>query len=142
MKKFIVEFLRRGAIASGIGPIVLAVVYLILQKTAALQMLTVREVSIGILSLTALAFVAGGMNAIYQIEQLPLLVAILIHGAVLYFGYLSVYLMNDWLEWGYEHIMIFSLIFIAGYLVIWAIIYAITKKKTNELNKMLKKRQR
>ena len=142
MKKFIVEFLRRGAIASGIGPIVLAVVYLILQKTAALQMLTVREVSIGILSLTALAFVAGGMNAIYQIEQLPLLVAILIHGAVLYFGYLSVYLLNDWLERGYEHIMIFSLIFIAGYLVIWAIIYAIIKKKTNELNKMLKKRQR
>lgn len=141
MKKFMVEFLRRGAIAAAIGPMVLVVVYLILQYTGAVDMLSANEVCIGILSLTALAFVAGGMNAIYQIEQLPLLLAILIHGAVLYSGYLGVYILNDWLEWGFTHVLVFSVIFVVGYLVIWAIIYAIIKKKTKELNEILKIRQ-
>ena len=67
MKKFVLEFLRRGLIASGIGPIVLAIVYLILQKTNAVETLSVNQVCIGIFSITALAFIAGGMNAIYQI---------------------------------------------------------------------------
>ena len=64
MKKFVLEFLRRGLIASGIGPIVLAIVYLILQQTAAVETLSVNQVCIGIFSITALAFIAGGMNAI------------------------------------------------------------------------------
>ena len=88
MKKFVLEFLRRGLIASGIGPIVLAIVYLILQQTAAVETLSVNQVCIGIFSITALAFIAGGMNAIYQIERLPLMVAILIHGGILYISYL------------------------------------------------------
>ena len=87
MKKIVLDFLRRGFAACGFGPIVLAVLYLILQQSAALEMLTVNQVCIGIFSLTALAFVAGGMNAVYQIEQLPLMVAILIHGSVLYISY-------------------------------------------------------
>lgn len=88
MKKFILDFLRRGFIACGLGPIVLAIPYLILQQTAAVEMLTVKEVCIGIFSLTALAFIAGGMNAIYQIEQFPLMIAILLHGTILYISYL------------------------------------------------------
>ena len=100
MKKFILDFLRRGFIACGLGPIVLAIPYLILQQTAAVEMLTVKEVCIGIFSLTALAFIAGGMNAIYQIEQFPLMIAILLHGTILYISYLVTYLLNDCLEWG------------------------------------------
>lgn len=88
MKKFVLEFLRRGFAACGMGPIILAILYLILQQTAAVETLTVNQVCIGIFSITALAFIAGGMNAIYQIERLPLMVAILIHGSVLYISYL------------------------------------------------------
>lgn len=138
MKKFFLEFLRRGFIACGLGPIVLAVFYLVLQQQAAVESLTVNQVCIGIFSLTALAFIAGGLNAIYQIEQLPLMVAILIHGGVLYISYLAAYLINDWLEWGATPILVFSVIFVLGYLVIWAIIYSIIKKRTARLNEMLK----
>ena len=84
MKKFTLEFLRRGLIACGIGPIVLAVLYLILHQQGSLETISVTQVVTGIFSLTALAFIAGGMNAIYQIEQIPLMAAILIHGVVLY----------------------------------------------------------
>ena len=141
MKKFVLEFLRRGLIASGIGPIVLTIVYMILQQTAAVETLSVNQVCIGIFSITALAFIAGGMNAIYQIERLPLMVAILIHGGILYISYLVTYLLNDWLDFGALPIIVFSAVFVVGYIVIWAIIYFIIKRNTAKLNKMLKEKQ-
>ena len=141
MKKFILDFLRRGLVTCGLGPIVLAVLYLILQQSAAIETLTVNQVCIGIFSLTALAFIAGGMNAIYQIERLPLMVAVLIHGVVLYVSYLGTYLLNEWLDWGATPILVFSGIFVVGYLAIWAIIYSIIKRNTEKLNEILKKRQ-
>jgi hypothetical protein len=141
MKKFILEFLRRGLVACGFGPIVLAVLYLVLQQSADLVTLTVNEVCIGIFSLTALAFIAGGLNALYQIERLPLMVAILIHGGVLYCSYFATYLLNDWLDRGGIPILIFSAIFVVGYIVIWAIIYSIIKRNTAKINDVLKKKQ-
>ena len=140
MKKSILEFCRRGLVACGSGPMVLVVLYLILQQRGILQTLTVNEVCLGIVSLSALAFVAGGMNMIYQIERLPLTVAILIHGGVLYVSYLVTYLVNGWLEWGFMPILVYSGIFILGYLAVWAVIYSITKKRTTRINEMLQQR--
>lgn len=142
MKKYVLEFFRRGLVACGFGPLVLAGLYLILQRHAVLETLTVNQVCTGIFSLTALAFIAGGMNAIYQMERLPLMVAILIHGGVLYISYLATYLLNGWLEWGVVPIFVFSGIFVLGYLVIWAVIYSIIKRKTAKLNELLKEKQR
>ncbi len=141
MKKFVLEFVRRGFIATGLGPIVLAIVYLILKQSAAIDTLTVNQVCIGIFSLSALAFIAGGMNAIYQVERMPLMTAILIHGGTLYIGYLVTYLLNDWLDFGVIPIMVFTAIFVVGYIVIWAIIYSIIRRNTAKLNEMLKKKQ-
>lgn len=140
MKRLVLEFLRRGAIASGIGPIVLAVLYMIMHHAAGVETLSVNQVCIGIISLTLLAFIAGGLNALYQIERLPLLVAILIHGGVLYVGYLATYLVNDWLDLGVIPIVVFSAIFVVGYIVIWAIIYSIIRRNTARINEMLKQR--
>lgn len=138
MKKFVLDFIRRGLIACGIGPVVLAILYLILHRAGSLQTLTVPQVCTGIFSLAALAFLAGGINAIYQVERLPLMVAILIHGGVLYLGYLGTYLLNDWLPWGTAPILVFTGIFVAGYIVIWAIIYAIIKRNTDKINRGLR----
>ena len=142
MKKFVSNFLLRGLVACGFGPVVLAVVYLVLHQQGAVQTLAVTEVSMGIFSLFALAFVVGGMNAIYQIERLPVMLAILIHGVVLYVSYLIVYLVNDWLQWGFTPIVVFSAIFVVGYLMIWAIIYSVNKKNAERINKQLKQRQK
>ena len=141
MKKNIMEFLRRGSAACGLGPMILALLYWIMHQRGVLQTLTVHEVCTGILSLSALAFIAGGMNIVYQIERLPLMTAILIHGCVLYGSYLLTYLVNGWLERSILPILVFSAIFVMGYLVIWAIIYAIIRKKTRQLNESLKKKQ-
>ena len=141
MKKIVWEFCRRGLMACGLGPLVLAALYLILDHQGVIAALSVSEVCLGIVSLSALAFIAGGMNVLYQIERLPLMTAILIHGGVLYMSYLGTYLVNGWLEWGTSPILVFSAIFVLGYLVIWAIIYSVTKKRTTRLNEKLKQKQ-
>lgn len=137
MKKNILEFIRRGLTAASFGPIVLAIIYLILKHDNVIDTLTVNQVCLGIFSLSALAFIAGGMNVIYQIEQIPLMVSILIHGVVLYISYLGTYLLNDWLEFGKIPLLVFTAIFVISYLIIWAIIYMIIKKRTEKINEIL-----
>ena len=139
MKRLILEFLRRGTAACGLGPMVLAVLYGVLHRQGVLDTLAVDQVCLGIVSLSALAFVAGGLNVLYQIERLPLMAAVSIHGGVLYASYLLTYLVNGWLEWGTTPILVFSGIFVVGYLAIWAIIYTIIRRKTAALNEMLQK---
>ena len=142
MKRIIREFFRRGLTAWGFGPMVLAVLYLILHRQGLIQTLTVNEVCLGIFSLSALAFVAGGMNVVYQIERLPLMAAIFIHGGVLYVSYLLTYLLNSWLEWGTMPFLVFTGIFVLGYLAIWAVIYSITRRNTDKLNQLLLEKQK
>ena len=104
--------------------------------------LTVNEVAIGIFSISALAFISGSMNALYQIERLPLMLAILIHGVVLYFAYLGTYLLNDWLQAGVTTILIFTGIFVIGYIIIWVVIYSVTRKRAAKVNMILEQKQK
>lgn len=142
MKKVALGFLRRGVMSCGVGPIILAVLYLILHHNGVVENVSVKELCVGIFSLSALAFIAGGMNALYQLERLPLMAAILIHGSVLYVSYLVTYLVNGWLEWGRLPVLVFTGIFVVGYLVIWVVIYFVIKRKTKNLNEMLKEKQK
>lgn len=140
MKKAVLGFLRRGAVSCGFGPVVLAIVYLILNKNGIIETLSVNEVCTGIFSLFGLAFIAGGMNFVYQIERLPLVFAILIHAVVLYVCYLCTYLVNNWIVLGITPILVFTIIFIAGFLLIWAVIYIVIRKKTARINKIINNR--
>lgn len=138
MKKFWKEFFLRGLTCAAGGPVVLAVIYGILGATGAAESLSPREVCFGILTITLLAFIAAGMTAIYQMEQLPLLMMILLHGGVLYIAYILTYLINSWLQNQLQAILIFTGIFVAGYALIWLIIYFIERHKAEKLNKLLK----
>ena len=134
MKKFISEFLKRGFISAWGGPFVLAIIYFIVGKIENIQNIPINEVSLGILSITFMAFTAGGITAIYQNDVLPLASSIMIHAAVLYLDYLIMYLLNDWLP--RSDIGIFTAIFAAGFALVWLIIYLITKNQTKNLNKL------
>lgn len=137
MKKFWKEFLFRGLICAGGGPIVLAIIYGILGATGAVEFFTPKEVSTGILTITLLAFTAAGMTVVYQLEQLPLPIMILLHGGALYIAYILTYLINGWLQNSLIPILAFTGIFIVGYALIWLIIYFVEKAKTEKLNEML-----
>jgi len=139
MKKFAKEFLFRGCMAAGGGPVVLAIVYGILGSTGTVSHFSPNEVCMGILTVTLLAFIVAGMTAIYQLEQLPLLSAILIHGAGLYAAYILIYLLNGWLQSQLIPIAIFTAAFVIGYAFIWLLIYCFTKRKTDGINRKLNK---
>ena len=137
MKKFWKEFFLRGLVCAAGGPIVLAIIYGIMGATGAADALSPRDVCLGILSITLLAFIAAGTTAVYQMEQLPLPMMILLHGGALYIAYILTYLLNGWLQRSWVPILIFTGIFAAGYALIWAIIYLIEKARANKLNKLL-----
>lgn len=139
MKKFWKEFLFRGLICAGGGPLVLAIIYGILGAAGTVESFSPNEVCMGILTITLLAFIAAGMTAIYQMEQLPLPIMILLHGGALYIAYILTYLFNGWLHNSLVPILIFTGIFSAVYALIWLIIYCVEKAKTEALNKVIKK---
>ncbi|MBR2041630.1 MAG: DUF3021 domain-containing protein [Oscillospiraceae bacterium] len=134
MKAFFKEFFKRGFISAWGGPFVLAIIYYIVGRIENIKNIPINEVSLGIISITLMAFIAGGITAIYQNDVLPLASSILIHAAVLYLDYLIMYLLNSWIP--RSEIGIFTAIFIAGFALIWFIIYLCTKNKAEGINKM------
>ncbi len=119
--KYVKEFLKRGMMAAWGGPVILAVVYLILGKVGVVTILTVSQVVLAIISMTIMAFIAAGISFVYQVEQLPLAIATIIQMAVLYFDYLLFYRMNGWVP--NEGLITFTVIFVAGFVVVWLIVY-------------------
>lgn len=137
MKKYVKDFLLRGAVSCWGGPVILAIIYIICHFSGSAAEISTLEAAKAILSLTLMAFVAGGITVVYQIEKLPLFTAILAHGIVLYLDYLMMYFVNGWLAKGTGPFLFFTGIFILGYAVVWVIIYSVTRKSTQKLNRML-----
>lgn len=137
MKKYVLEFVKRGLMAAAGGPVILAIIYGILGLSGAVTSFSPAEVCFGILSVTLMAFIIAGISMIYTVEALPLGVAILIHAGVLYLDYLLVYLLNSWIPKNWNAIGGFTLIFAVGYAVIWLIIYLCIRRSTQKLNKKM-----
>ena len=62
MKKYVLEFVHRGLLAAAGGPVVLAIIYGILDATGAVTAFAPYEVCLGILSITLMAFIAAGIT--------------------------------------------------------------------------------
>ena len=137
MRSFWKQFCLRGLVAMGFGPVVLAVVYGCIALAGAEETVTLAEAAKGIISLTLLAFLCGGIGHIYAIERLPVVIAALIHGAVLYIGYLILYLFNDWIPRNPAALGAFTLLFVAVYAVIWAVIYLINRRRAAKITRKL-----
>ena len=135
MKQHIKSFCIRGLTAAAGGPVILAIIYGILGRCGVVESMTPNEVALGILSITLMAFIAAGITVVYTVEQLPLPMAILIHGGVLYLDYLLMYLLNDWIP--KDGIGMFTLIFVLGYAAVWLVIYLSNRLKTAQINKKL-----
>ena len=139
MKKYVLEFAKRGLMAAAGGPVILAIIYGILGATGVVAELTPGEVCLGILSITLMTFIAAGITMIYTVESLPLLSAILIHAGVLYLDYLMIYLLNSWIPGNGQGIGIFSAFFAAGFALVWLVIYFCSRKRIQQLNAKIKK---
>ena len=138
--KYVKEFIRRGMVAAWVGPVVLAVVYLVLEKVGVVTTLTVSQVVLAIISMTVMAFIAAGISFIYQVERLPLAIATIIQMAVLYLDYLLFYRLNGWVP--NEGLITFTVIFAALFIVIWLIVYfCFVRPSVRKLNEKLNAEQ-
>lgn len=135
MKKRIKDFLFRGLICGGFGPIVYGVVMFVIYLCGVDTLIDGLMIFKGVISTYLLGFIVAGASIIWQEERLGLGLSIFIHGSVLYICYLLMYLINGWLL--SDNILIFSIIFILGYLFIWGIIYLIETIKMKRMNKIL-----
>ena len=142
MKKIILGFIHNGLMACGFGPIIWAIIYFFLEKNGVVEVLEARKVVFEIITVTLLAFIAGGINIVYRIEQLPLMAAISAHGIVLYLDYTVIYLINGWLGSGIKPFLVFTVCFFVGYALVWAIIYFVMTRNANHLNQKLAQLQK
>ena len=137
MKKFIVEFLKRGAMFAGLGPVILSIVYIFLGANGVVETVPVTTLIREILTSMLLAFIAAGISAVYQTEKLQLGMASLIQGSVLFLDYIILYLVNGWMPCTWQAIALCTAIFVAAFLIIWAIVYLSIRRNIKKMNQQL-----
>lgn len=132
MKKFWKEFLKRGLLFAWGGPAVMCVIWSCIDKFQGVDMIETKGAVLAVVSTMLIAFVAAGITAIHQMEQLPVVIGAIIHMAVLYVAYLAMYLINGWMPT--KVIGIFTIVFIITFLIIWVIVYACVRKSVKKMN--------
>ncbi len=138
MSKYAKEYLIRGLMFGGFGPIIAGIVFLSLHLSKADFSLTGSSVFLAILSTYILAFVQAGSSVFNQIEEWSVAKSTGIHFLSLYIVYIACYLVNSWLPFSWGVIAIFTGIFIFVYFAIWITVYLILKNASNGLNKAIK----
>ncbi len=137
MNKYLKEYLHRGLMFAGFGPVILGIIYFILSKTINNFSLSGSEVLLAIVSIYMLAFVQAGSSVFNQIEHWPLTKSLFCHFASLYTVYVICYCVNSWIPFEWGVIGIFTAIFVVLYFVIWFTVYFIAKATSKKLNKTL-----
>ena len=138
MNNYFKQFLHRGLLFGGFGPIVLGIVFLFLQLFDLDLALDGYQISLGIVSTYLLAFLHAGASIFNQIEHWSLAKSLFFHFLTLYFAYIACYLLNTWIPFKVLVIAIFTLIFVVSYFVIWITVYLIVKHTSKKMNKKIK----
>lgn len=132
------DFLLRGLMFGGFGPVVLGIVYLILHHTLENLTLTGDEVFLGIVSTYLLAFIHAGSGVFHRIESWSPCKSCLCQMSLMYAAYVLCYVLNDWLPFDPLAIAVFTAIFVGGYGVICLIVYLSVHAAAKRLNQSLK----
>lgn len=137
-KSYFKEFLHRGLIFGGFGPIVAGIVYFAISLNIKDFSVSGAEILTATVSIYLLAFVHAGSSVFHQIEEWSAAKAMLCQLGLLYAAYTLCYLINSWIKPDPTVILIYTLIFVAVYIVIWGSIYLTVKMKSKKMNRVLK----
>ena len=138
MNKCVKSYLQRGIVFGGFGPIVTGIVFAILYRAGVDVRLNGVEILIAIVSTYVLAFVQAGSSVFNQIESWPIAKRMGIHFASLYVVYVACYLINRWLPFSWQVILLFTAIFVGVYLIVWITVALISHGISKKLNASLK----
>lgn len=137
MNKYFKEYLKRGMVFGGFGPIIAGAVYLILSFCIDDFTLSGADVFVAIVSTYLLAFVQAGASVFNQIEGWPIAKSLLCHLGSIYTAYVGCYLINSWIPFEATVVAIFTAIFIVTYFIIWIAVYLSIKAVSQKLNKRI-----
>ncbi|MBQ5910987.1 MAG: DUF3021 domain-containing protein [Clostridia bacterium] len=137
MNKYLKAFLHRGLMFGGFGPIILGIIYAILQNTVENFTLNGTELLVAIISIYFLAFIQAGASVFNQIESFSVPKALLCHLSLLYLAYITCYLVNNWIPFSTDVILIFTAIFLVVYFAVWLTVYISVKIASKKLNAKL-----
>ncbi|MBO5935918.1 MAG: DUF3021 domain-containing protein [Clostridia bacterium] len=138
MNKYLKEFLHRGLIFGGFGPIVTGIVFFIIEKTVDGVSFNATEMLLSIVSTYLLAFIQAGATVFNQIEDWPIPKSLFCHFVTLYVAYSLCYILNYWIPFEPMVLLIFSLIFAATFFLIWGIVYFSVKSMSKKMNSKLR----
>ena len=137
MNKYLKAFLHRGLMFGGFGPIILGIIYAILEVVLPAFSLNASQLLLAIVSIYLLAFVQAGASVFNQIEHWSIPKSTLCHFSVLYLAYVGSYLLNNWIPFDSNVLLIFTGIFVGGYLIIWLTVFISVKLISKKLNAKL-----
>ena len=131
--KYLKEFLHRGLMFGGFGPIIMAIIILCVSKTEGLSF-SGNEIFFAVISTYLLAFIQAGVSVFNQIDEWSILKSTFIHLSSLYLAYLSCYLLNSWIPFEWGVVLVFTMSFVVLYFIVWLIVFITVKKTTQHLN--------
>ncbi len=137
MNKYLKEFLHRGLIFGGFGPIVVGIVYSILENTADNFSLNGVQIFVAIISVYMLAFLQAGASVFNQIDHWSIPKSLFCHFSLLYLAYTACYLINNWIPFNINVLLIFTAIFASAYLAVWVVVFVSAKLISRKLNKKI-----
>lgn len=131
---YVRAFFHRGLLFGGFGPIVMAIIYLILSYTVPDFSVSGGEVFTSVLSTYLLAFVHAGASVFNQIEHWSLGRSLACHLGTLYVAYTACYLINTWIPFEPLVLLIFTGIFLLVYFVVWLTVWLCIQATGKKLN--------
>ena len=138
MNKYVKDFLHRGLIFGGFGPIIFGIIIYIISKTTDDLALNGADMLTGIISTYLLAFAHAGASVFNQIEHWSIGKSLFCHLSTLYVAYSLCYVINTWIPFEPKMLLLFTAIFMAIYFVVWGIVYLSIKAISKNCNAKLK----
>ena len=138
MNGYLKDFLHRGLIFGGFGPIVVAIVFMCISLADRDFSLTASQILLATVSSYLLAFIQAGVTVFNQIEHWSTVKSLLCHFVTLYAAYSVCYVVNSWIPFEPMVLVIFSVIFAVLFLVIWTIVYLSVRATSKRFNSQLK----
>lgn len=138
MNRYVKEFLHRGMMFGGFGPIIAGIVLAIVDATTSDFTIGGAQILLAVVSTYLLAFVQAGASVFNQIEHWAIGKSLAIHFLTLYVAYSACYIANSWIPFIPGVLIIFTLIFVVGYFAIWLTVYMICRSASKRLSAKLK----
>lgn len=137
MNIYLKNFLHRGLIFGGFGPIILSIVYAFLENSIPDFSLSGTQVLLAIVSTYFLAFLQAGASVFNQIENWTVPKALLCHFTTIYLAYSICYIINTWIPFEPMVLAIFTAIFVVIYFIIWITVFLSVKAVSRKFNSKL-----